>query len=32
MLRVTQAIKQAALIADDEPKRGANDLWGYASY
>ena len=21
-----------ALIAGDEPKRGANDLWGYASY
>ena len=21
-----------ALIADDEPKRGANDLWGDASY
>ena len=21
-----------ALIAGDEPKRDANDLWGYASY
>ena len=21
-----------ALIADDESKRGANDLWGHASY
>ena len=21
-----------ALIAGDKPKRGANDLWGYASY